>query len=630
MLKRDFIRSCCMFFRGVVVLAIAALASSSSFAMKIKGASCGPFYLTVPDASYSVCNLGIYVNKDRSVASERVAANVARAKAAELFLPNPTSFPDSWYDIGAKIANYDSNKLSMAAPYAYVSGPLYCGSNTDFWDFSYIACAVRDTCPADYEEINGQCYPKCGPGEVRLTDNSCACPPSGVVCQNKTYGPEECSGNGGLPGLGVGNPINVALGNKYQTEVDYVDPVTPELAVKRLYNNHSPNSEVSQFGSSWEWQLEYKFKDNIILFPQSSPLKARVSRPNGNQYYFTLQSFEDGSYHWEPEGATRDKLSGFHNWQYTTDVWTYQPAGTDIVESYSRGGRLLSIRYGNKTTLTFTYNLGKVVSGVPNQYLQEIRASNGRRLQFFYADLDPSPTVARYRLTRIVTPDNRELHYGYTSTGRLISVTYPDQSQRLYRYDEAGFIENNNISGALTGIEEKANVNDAATRRVASWYYLDDGTPQGKAYASEAGGGLERTSIVFNSDGSSTVTNPLGKQSTYFFDVRFGKPRITRIEGHPSENCAGANKEYTYYEEGTLQSKTDWSGNVTTYVRDSQGREISRTEAYDTPQARTILTEYHPTLNVPVKITEPGMVTEMIYDSAGRLLQTKKSVAEQP
>ena len=75
-----------------------------------------------------------------------------------------------------------------------------------------------------------------------------------------------------------------------------------------------------------------------------------------------------------------------------------------------------------------------------------------------------------------------------------------------------------------------------------------------------------------------------------------------------------------------IVSKQDREGNVTTYTRDSRGRELVRTEASGTPQERVFETIWHPTFNVPIKIIEPGTETIFSYDGNGNRLS--KSVRD--
>lgn len=52
----------------------------------------------------------------------------------------------------------------------------------------------------------------------------------------------------------------------------------------------------------------------------------------------------------------------------------------------------------------------------------------------------------------------------------------------------------------------------------------------------------------------------------------------------------------------------------------SRGLDISCAAASGTAQARTITTEWHPTLFLPLTVTEPGQVTRYQYDTQGRQL----------
>ena len=214
------------------------------------------------------------------------------------------------------------------------------------------------------------------------------------------------------------------------------------------------------------------------------------------------------------------------------------------------------------------------------------------------------------KITSLVTPTGT-IDYNYNSDGLLIGVNFPGGGFEYYRYtqDESPLLielGRNDQPFAFWSY-------DSLNRVTRSWHQ----------------GNFDSVSFSYSTN-YVTTTNPLGKKTQYNF-IQLSDTRIVQsVAGEPSPNCAAANKEYTYYPNGTLQSKTDWSGNVTSYIRDSFGRETSRTEADDTPAARIITTEYHPTLNLPVRITEPGLITEMTYDAEGRLLNTKKTAATAP
>ncbi|WP_301153883.1 RHS repeat protein [Metapseudomonas otitidis] len=202
--------------------------------------------------------------------------------------------------------------------------------------------------------------------------------------------------------------------------------------------------------------------------------------------------------------------------------------------------------------------------------------------------------------------------YTYNSIRRLTAVTATRDSvvsSQTYHYEDS---RNPNL---LTGITDERGI------RYATWTYDD----QGRAISSEHAGGAEKVTVAYNADGSSTVTNALGKRTTYRFQTIQGIRRITAIEGEPSANCPNSNSTFTYDDRGLVKTRTDNKGNVTTFDYNERGLEVSRTEAYGTPQARTVITAWHPTLFLPLTVTEPDRVTTYRYDDQGRPLSQSVS-----
>ncbi|WP_285961991.1 RHS repeat protein [Pseudomonas tohonis] len=201
--------------------------------------------------------------------------------------------------------------------------------------------------------------------------------------------------------------------------------------------------------------------------------------------------------------------------------------------------------------------------------------------------------------------------YTYNSIRRLTAVTTTRDavvSSQTYHYEDA----NPNL---LTGITDERGI------RYATWAYDD----QGRAISSEHAGGAERTLVSYNADGSSTVTNALGKRTTYRFQTIQGIRRITAIEGEPSANCPNSNSTFTYDDRGLVKTRTDNKGNITTFDYNERGLETSRTEAYGTLQARTVTTTWHPTLFLPASVIEPDRITTYSYDDQGRPLSQSVS-----
>ena len=211
------------------------------------------------------------------------------------------------------------------------------------------------------------------------------------------------------------------------------------------------------------------------------------------------------------------------------------------------------------------------------------------------------------RITSATDPGGNNYAYSYNDDGMLQEVTYPaDSGKKLYHYEDLTFPD------LLTGIT------DADGNRFATWRY--DGLR--RAVSSEHAGGadLTRFDYTFTDDAiypQTTVTNALGKQTTYHYVRVNGVRKVFYVSGHASENCVAANQRYTFDANAFIASYSDWNGNLTTFSRDSKGRETERVEAAGTLQGRQISTRWHKDFNLPEVVIEPLRTTYYIYDEAG-------------
>jgi len=216
----------------------------------------------------------------------------------------------------------------------------------------------------------------------------------------------------------------------------------------------------------------------------------------------------------------------------------------------------------------------------------------------------------------LTSSSGAKVQYLYDKVGNLkqVSKTSADgkSTTRQYHY------ENSKFPYALTGITDERNV------RYASWEYDD----QGRATLSTHAGGAEKTTFAYNltADTSgavavdtTTVTNALGKSDVYHYAQVAGARRLVSVEGQASTSCLAGNKQYSYYDNGLLKSKTDWNGNTTEYVYNDRGQVTKQTEAKGKPEERVTETVWHATLPLPVKITQGSRVESFTYDAQGRL-----------
>ncbi|WP_256661049.1 RHS repeat protein [Pseudomonas sp. DY-1] len=276
------------------------------------------------------------------------------------------------------------------------------------------------------------------------------------------------------------------------------------------------------------------------------------------------------------------------NWDYTS--------ATEEHLTFNGQGRLTRKISPNGLTQNLTYNNNIItITSSSNKTFTIKEGGLGQPIEFSTGS------------TKFIYSYNPYFHLSKTT--RTISGTSLSE-QRIYHYEDP------RDSKLLTGITDERGT------RYATWAYDD----QGRAISSEHTGGADKVLISYNTDGSSTVTNALGQKTTYRFQVIQGVKRIVAIEGEPSPNCPNSNSTFTYDARGLLKTKTDNRGLLTTYEYDARGLEISRTEAVGTPQARTITTDWHPTLFLPVTVTEPNRITTYEYDAQGR--RTGQTITE--
>lgn len=439
--------------------------------------------------------------------------------------------------------------------------------------------------------------------------------------QNPTPDSEGCTSqktpspqNNGNSCNNSSHPINISTGNKYYSEVDYQDS---DFTVSRAYNSFAA-----------EWSFSYRQK----LYLSSKPGQAAQMAADGSSYYpheiwafredgrVTKHSY-DGSYiSYSPHTGERLQLvnKGFNATLLSNagDIYLRGSNGQLMIQNghpvfpdlsnthtlqagaskefYDIRGRLTSIELAGQKPIVLEYAQNSITVG-----------KNDRSLVM--------RTDTKDRVMVIKLPDDSELTYSYgmaNGSEVLLSVerTYGDGSRatlRRYLHEDARF------PTYITG------VNDANGNRISSVQY----DINGRAVSSEAGplgSGEARTTVQYNRDGSRIITNALGKKTVQRFTQINDENRITQVSGQVSANCAAANQAYSYDINGLLLSKTDWQGNITTYRYNSHGLEISRTEASGTPQARTITTDWHPTLFLPTVVTEPKRITTYHYDDQGR------------
>ena len=391
-----------------------------------------------------------------------------------------------------------------------------------------------------------------------------------AACSDTGTGPDAFGAN-----AFYGNPINIALGYKAHVETDYANGA---LSFTRAYRSDSSWTE-NTIGSLWRHNFDRVL--NVVDTPETTTLD--LVDGTGAMSLFSYDSSVD---EWSPlsEGVvttienTYDGSSVHDGYLFTTNA--------DTKEYYDLDGLLYRIEYRGDEALDLAYDGSDRLSTVTNRH--------GKTLTFSYDGND--------RVSSVVTPTGT-FSYSYDSNGNLATVTKPDTESRTYHYENTSFVN------ALTGITDEKGV------RFATYGY----DTEGRAVSSKHAGDVHEHTVTYNSDGTTTTTNPLGKETIYTFETINGQRKIVQVDGQASTNCPAAGKSFAYDAQGFVESKTDWLGNVTNIDRDSRGFVTSLTEdAYGSAYRSTSIT-YDSTFRLPDVITEIGKTTDYDYDSDGRV-----------
>lgn len=400
---------------------------------------------------------------------------------------------------------------------------------------------------------------------------------AGSVCTPQTD-PPNCEDK-------VDNPISAVKANKYQHEIDFQSRSAPEVKVERWYNSNTgdwvfyPSLAFDKHVSSGQWDRVY------------------ATRPNGRMLFFDRQggnfitnasSTESLEYQPEP-GIT---------WRFTTQTG---------VEHYDAQGRVVYRNFGDGAELTYTYN-GDAID-VDNQRGRIFTITTEPDVPDDIYTWAPNfdDTYIPRRVAKITTVGGSEYHYLYDSEGLLTAVVLPDDTPsdlsnnptRQYHYADSPPDANGDIKfpNLLHGIT------DARGHRYIEWGYDSEGRANRSTKFDLSGGNpcactaasclgvcseLSTHTIVFNhgaSSGTSTVTNPYGKETIFHYThwvhngVDTGIRLITHIEGVALNSCQASSAYRSYYaHNGLLHSATDAEGNVTLYEYYPDGRLFRKTE----------------------------------------------------
>jgi YD repeat-containing protein len=435
----------------------------------------------------------------------------------------------------------------------------------------------------------------------------------------------------------VGNPIYVSNGVKTQTEIDFQDPFDI-LTFSRTYRSDRNGWANNQFikvlavdtSDTLQGRLSGKYNFAACNVGLGSTTKRSYcfqilpknwDLPSGVGSVLLLRGNEraidfGNASNLLPAADINDRLTKVVDTSNQATGWNIYNAKTEAQEYYDLDGKLLSVRTRNGQTKTYFYSDATTpinVAPSPN-YVIKIQDNFGRELNFNYDTngrlaklIDPSGGIYLYKYDEA----SSMVLTGQGLVGNLTSVTFPDNSKRIYWYNEQNNTNSQNFPFALTGITDEKGV------RYSFYKYINYNSHPA-AIMTENAGGVFRYSIDFS---YSRVTDPLGSLYYYNFQTVLGTPRLTSTNQPAGSGCGPAASSYSYDSQGNVASTRDFNGSTTTYSYDlARNLEVSRTEASGTSTARTITTSWHPTYRIPVQINEPLKRTTYSHDANGNVL----------
>jgi len=431
------------------------------------------------------------------------------------------------------------------------------------------------TCPVGSRAVGTTQYPKlnCAVhvnlGRCRSGDwTGSSCEKVGP-CSAGSKTQEEC------PVTRVGNPIDFRDGTKYESMTDYSGGGAFPVSVTRHYNS-------TALAGQW-WRFSYSNTNTRSLkFPLGESTADTVWVVSADQSSIAFTSADGVNYVSDSDVITLlERLAG--GWRIVDK--------NDHIEEFDESGRVTLVRQRNGLSHEYRYDGSSVA----------VTDNFGRVL---IVNLNEAGNPSS-----ITLPDATSINYTYNNNDLLELVTYADSSTKRYHYEGS--------PGLLTGVTDEKGV------RYATFGY--DST--GKAIFSEHAGGVDRYSVLYQ-DLSSTVTNPLGKATEHRFAEIQGSPKLTASDRFNSPFCGPAASSYEYDLNGFVSGRTDWEGNVTSYVKDARGLPASTIYATGTTDERVVTTQWHSEYRIPEVITEPGRQQTFTFSPYDNPNYTQRSITD--
>jgi len=405
----------------------------------------------------------------------------------------------------------------------------------------------------------------------------------------------------------TGNPIHHGTGNKFQHEVDYISAAG--LSFERYYNSFSIVNSSGNTDLASNWRHSYMY--SVKVSPLTNTM-ATAYRPDGKAYAFRSQTPLSPDGIWSADGDVVLSLTRTFGGDGLPSGWKIT-RNDGAREVYNADGIVVSIRYPSGKFIEFEYSGAETPPAIAaaSGLLIAVRDNFGRELRFEYD--------AKKRLCKMVDPAGNEYLYKYNEASSIVldgrgdvltSVVFPDGNRKIYWYNEQENTSGINWPTALTGISDEKAV------RFATFKYNGSFLATTTLHA----GNVDKHTVEYYVPGTLIyVTDPLGVKRAQRLSV--AAQTIFNAGADQAGAFTSGYQTITYDANGNPKLRTNFLNAKTSYVFDlSRNLETQRIEGFGTSSARTVTTQWHPTLALVSHMAEPKRITTYTYDENGNRL----------
>ena len=324
---------------------------------------------------------------------------------------------------------------------------------------------------------------------------------------------------GASSSLAIGNPVNLATGNKYQREVDL--PAAPGvLGIELIRHYNARDLRTEALGRNWVWSYDTR------LFRVGDTVQ--IVQADGSRVDFSRTPGASTCLPSDPALGVLHVQAGVRG---ETMSWQWRDGR---VLSFDEDGFLvgISIASGQAVSIRRAHDLGRHRGA-----LLELVDPQGRRLEFRYGAAEADGWRP---LQGVDTPGGR-FTYAQDGERRLSTAVRPDGDARDYLYESGS-------AAWLTGIV--ARPLGQAPRRVRSWAY----DARGRVVTAVQGTPDARTGRqqIDYADGRTTVRDAAGGVTRLQHRQAGARTVLTAVDGVGCEGCAPADSSRRYDALGRL------------------------------------------------------------------------------